>query len=99
MKKAFVFLAVVNALDALLTVAGLQLHVINEANPFMKLLYDLHPLIFISFKLSFSLFLYMFIHFKCLPALNAVKFVAYIASIAYVMVLFMHAFWLKGILI
>ncbi|PLR68108.1 MULTISPECIES: DUF5658 family protein [Bacillaceae] len=99
MKYAFILLAVVNVFDAFLTVAGLQLHVISEANPIMKWLYEVHPLIFIGFKLSFSLFLYMFIQFKCLPATNAVKFVSYIALIAYAIVLFMHAIWLKGILI
>lgn len=62
MKQAFIFLAVVNALDAGLTVIGLHYNLIAEANPFMKLLYEIHPLLFAGFKLSFSIFLFLFIY-------------------------------------
>ncbi|TDL82325.1 DUF5658 family protein [Peribacillus frigoritolerans] len=99
MKRAFIFLAVVNALDALLTVIGLQYDLIAEANPFMKLLYEIHPLLFAGFKLSFSIFLLLFIFFRCLPSSAAVKFIAYTASIAYGIVLAMHVYWIHIIFI
>ncbi|MGM0921198.1 MAG: DUF5658 family protein [Bacillota bacterium] len=56
------FSAVVNALDAGLTVIGLHYNFIAEANPFMKSLYEIHPLLFAGYKLSFSIFLYLFIY-------------------------------------
>ena len=99
LKQAFLFLAVVNALDAGLTVIGLHYNLIAEANPFMKLLYEIHPLLFVGFKLSFSVFLYLFIYYRCLPSSLAVKFIAYTASFAYGIILAMHVYWIQLIFI
>ncbi|MGG4490070.1 DUF5658 family protein [Metabacillus idriensis] len=99
MKRVFIYLAVVNALDALLTVIGLKYGLIAEANPFMKLLYEIHPLLFAGFKLTFSILLLLFIYFRCLPSSSAVKFIAYTASFGYGIVLAMHVYWIHIIFI
>ncbi|USK32526.1 DUF5658 family protein [Bacillus sp. F19] len=62
MRQAFIFLAVVNALVAGLTVIGLHYNLIAEANPFMESLYEIHPLLFSGFKLFFPFScIYLFI--------------------------------------
>ena len=50
--KAGRLLLVGNLLDALFTFVLLQLHVVSEANPLMRWVYELSPLSFMIVKLS-----------------------------------------------
>ncbi|MGV3265050.1 DUF5658 family protein [Cytobacillus pseudoceanisediminis] len=54
MKKMLNYLALLNLLDGFITALGLHFNVIEESNPLMRDLYDLHPFIFLFLKITFS---------------------------------------------
>ncbi len=95
MKLAFHYLALANLLDSVLTFIGLQLHMIEESNVLMKVLYSHSPYLFLSLKLLFSLILYTFLFYKLLPAHALVKTVTYSASFLYTLVLIVHMYWIR----
>lgn len=89
----FHYLSLLNLIDGVITFLGLEFSVIGEMNPIMDQLYQLHPLLFITAKITLSLFLYLFIFFKQVPNSQAAKGVTYLASGLYTVIFFLHSFW------
>ncbi|MTH52389.1 hypothetical protein GKZ89_03145 [Bacillus mangrovi] len=93
MKTAFIYLAAVNALDMLITLAGLELGLIKEANPLMRGIYEYSPVAFIGVKLMFSIILLSMVMVLPLKTTKVLKGVTYTACLLYTAVLFMHSAW------
>lgn len=89
----FHYLSILNLIDGVITFFGLEYSIIGEMNPIMDQLYQLHPFLFISVKLTLSFFLYLFIFFKQVPNSKSAKAVTYFASGLYTVIFFLHSFW------
>ncbi|WP_456277329.1 DUF5658 family protein [Bacillus sp. AK128] len=94
MKRTFHYLAILNLLDGLLSFFGLQLSVMEEANPIMNELYTIHPILFLTVKVSFSIILYLFIILNKIPNKIWFKYLTYLATTLYTVTLFLHATWI-----
>ncbi|PLT32894.1 DUF5658 family protein [Bacillus sp. V5-8f] len=69
MKHLFQYLAILNLLAAFLTYYGLLNSHITEANPLMNSLYETHPFLFMTVKLTLSFLLYVLsLYIKPRPA-------------------------------
>ncbi|MGN7177765.1 DUF5658 family protein [Cytobacillus sp. SAFR-174] len=96
MKKLLYYLAILNLLDGFLTALGLHFNVIEESNPLMGNLYDLHPFLFLSLKIILSCLL--IILSIVISAESKVKLLAAGASIMYSIVCLLHAVWLFSLI-
>ncbi|MGD6815546.1 DUF5658 family protein [Metabacillus sp. 84] len=94
MKVAFIYLAVVNAADLFITLAGLELGFIQEANPIMRGLYEWSPAAFIGVKLLFSFLLFFMVFLLPIKTTTLLKGVTYGACILYSFVLVLHSTWI-----
>jgi hypothetical protein len=90
----FIYLAVLNILDGIVTFMGLTFGKIEEANPIMNLLFETSPGLFLGIKIGLSLLLILiYINLKILNA-SIVKSLLLISSILYSVVCFQHYYWL-----
>ncbi|MGE8204411.1 DUF5658 family protein [Heyndrickxia sp. NPDC080065] len=65
MTFAFHLLALLNVFDAFISFIGLRSGWIEEANPLMRYFYNIHPILFLGIKISFSLFnIYTYLYSK-----------------------------------
>ncbi|SEM94385.1 hypothetical protein SAMN05192533_10786 [Mesobacillus persicus] len=94
MVRVFHYLSLLNLIDAFVTYYGLEKALITEMNPIMDKIYHLHPALFVLTKVSLSLFLYLFIVFKRVPASRLIKGIAFTASFLYTIVFGLHCWWL-----
>ncbi|WP_449536942.1 DUF5658 family protein [Ferdinandcohnia sp. Marseille-Q9671] len=98
MKHIFVFLAILNLLDAFITHFGIHGGHISEANPLMFTVYDINPLLFLSIKLLLSLFLIALIFIIRFPVSKLIRSLSYVASALYIYVFFLHGYWIAQII-
>jgi Domain of unknown function (DUF5658) len=94
MVPLFHYLSLLNLLDAFITFYGLEREFIIELNPIMNRLYQFSPVLFILVKLSFSIFLYLFILYKRVPTSKVIQGVVSVASFLYTIVFALHIWWL-----
>ncbi|WP_246943843.1 DUF5658 family protein [Bacillus pinisoli] len=94
MKLTFHYLAILNLLDGLLSFLGLNLSLMQEANPIMNELYTIHPFLFLTVKATFSIVLYLFIIYNKIPTKLWFKSLTYLASTLYTATLFLHVAWI-----
>jgi len=95
LKALFLMLAALNSMDAALTLAGLHYELITEANPVMRILYEMHPAAFTCSKLSFSLFLLLFVFTGRVPSSPIIKVLSIAAAFLYSAVLLAHLHWIR----
>ncbi|MBY0122942.1 DUF5658 family protein [Bacillus sp. S/N-304-OC-R1] len=95
MKKIFIYLAILNLVDAVATFWGLQNSLIGESNRLMDVLYQSNPLYFLYLKAILSCFLFAFLLFNKLPTGSSIKKLAFTASILYTLVCIYHGVWLS----
>lgn len=96
-KKVFIYLAVLNLVDAVVTFWGLQHSLIEESNRLMKVLYQSNPLYFLFVKAILSSFLLAFLVLNKLPTRSSIKKLALTASILYTMVCIYHGVWITNV--
>jgi len=78
--------------DALFTHMGIQFEVVEEANPFAKILFEAHLLLFYGFKVALPIILY-----AVYPKIKTKRMVnrgVIICFIAYLLVNLYHVFWI-----
>ncbi|GLB59933.1 DUF5658 family protein [Cytobacillus sp. NCCP-133] len=97
MKKLLYYLALLNLLDGFLTAIGLHFNIIEESNPLMRNLYDLHPFLFLSLKFILSGLLIILSIF--ISAESKVKLFAAGVSIIYSMVCMLHSVWIISLFV
>lgn len=91
---SFHILALLNLIDGLITYNGVRHHTINEANPLMNQLLEVHPALFLGTKIFFSFLLYTFIFTKNVPSRKIIKATTYLALSIYFCVFPLHLFWI-----
>ncbi|WP_456273089.1 DUF5658 family protein [Bacillus sp. AK031] len=94
MKTLLHLLALLNILDALITLIGLKGNHIEEANPLMGSLYTTHPLLFLFTKLSLSAILYLVIYYDHFPKKKWFTALTYTAATLYTFTLILHSIWI-----
>ena len=94
MKIIFLYLAFLNLFDGAVTFWGLQSSIITEFNPLMHSLYDVHPVIFLVFKLCLSCLLLAFVIFNRVPSNMPIRVISLAASVLYTSVILLHGFWI-----
>ena len=78
--------------DAFFTHMGIYLGLVAEANPFAKLLFETHLLLFYGFKVALPIILYVvYPKIKTKKVLNTGVIICFIA---YLLVNLYHAFWI-----
>lgn len=98
MVNLFIYLAILNFLDGIVTFIGLTLGKIEEANPIMSFLYETNPGIFLIIKIGLSVLLILiYINLKILNA-SIVKSLLMISSIFYSVVCLQHYYWITLII-
>lgn len=97
MKKMLNYLALLNLLDGFITALGLHFNVIEESNPLMRDLYDLHPFIFLFLKITLSGLLIILSIF--ISAEMRIKLLAAGASIVYSIVCLLHSVWIFSLIV
>lgn len=97
LKKIFMYLAILNILDAVITFWGLQHSIIEESNLLLRFLYDSNPLYFLALKVSLSCGLLSFSIFNKLPARPFIRKLAYTATILYTLICFYHGVWITKV--
>ncbi|MFI8577800.1 DUF5658 family protein [Rossellomorea aquimaris] len=96
MKLLLFYIAILNLLDASVTMYGLHLDYITEANPLMSNLYFTNPWLFLLLKGGLSAFLLILLY-KIQPDKSSSKVllsVSVIAAVAYSFTCLMHGYWL-----
>ncbi|MFY4776292.1 DUF5658 family protein [Metabacillus sp. RGM 3146] len=94
MKKAFLYLALVNILDMCATLSGLRLGFIQELNPIMNTLYEVNPFLFVAVKLLISFILVGLVIKVPLMMTTFLKWVTSAACILYTLTLGLHTLWI-----
>lgn len=92
----FIYLALLNLFDGFATAHGLSLHTIRELNPYMNDIYHIHPLLFLTVKISLSVLLI------CIGVTwgsmkrkkRLISFLIILSSIIYTPVCFTHIYWM-----
>ncbi|MGG1630832.1 DUF5658 family protein [Rossellomorea sp. NRS-1567] len=99
MRLLLLYIAILNLLDAALTMYGLHFDYITEANPLMNHLYLTSPWLFLLLKGGLSLILFLL-----LCRMNSDKrssgillSVSAIAAVSYSFTCLMHSYWLLEI--
>jgi hypothetical protein len=90
----FYYLSLLNLIDAVLTVAGIESSVITEANPLMERLYSIDIGLFIALKVLLSVALVLLTLYKKVPKSKLVKGLTLFAAASYTAVIGLHSFWL-----
>ncbi|WP_169525267.1 DUF5658 family protein [Pseudalkalibacillus hwajinpoensis] len=97
-KSTFRFLVIYvgccNLLDGFVTFWGLENGWIEEVNPFMRSMYEFHPLAFLSYKTGISLLLLSFLFLHKQIRSVSVRILLSVASIIYTFLLCLHGYWL-----
>ncbi|WP_421382019.1 DUF5658 family protein [Bacillus salacetis] len=99
MRLALHLLAVLNIIDGIITMLGLEAGFIEEANPLMAVLYKTHPFLFMGIKLSFSAFIYVFIYYDNFPAKKWLTSLTYTAVSLYTFIIILHTTWISHALL
>lgn len=94
MKKLLILLLVLNLFDAIATFIGLNLNMIEEANPMMAGLYQKDPFLFLGVKAFFSFFLLILLHYVKYIRSLLVKYISVAAVLGYGAVAGVHLFWI-----
>ncbi|SDM69617.1 DUF5658 family protein [Sediminibacillus halophilus] len=94
MKTCFMYLALLNLLDGVITFLGIKYEYISEANPLMKSLYQSGPLFFLLVKLLLSTMLIGFCVIQKLPRSLVARVLSCAAALLYSVICLMHGFWL-----
>ncbi|KIL47098.1 hypothetical protein KR50_24200 [Jeotgalibacillus campisalis] len=77
-----------------MTHIGLSYSIIEEANPFMRMVYDMHPFLFLSLKIVLSLSLIVFIYYDRVFNKTWFKVSVISAALLYTGVLVLHLSWI-----
>ncbi|MGD7046036.1 DUF5658 family protein [Jeotgalibacillus proteolyticus] len=93
MKAVTYYLSILNLLDGVITHIGLSYSFIEEANPFMRMVYDMHPFLFLTIKLVLSLALILFISYDRILQKPWFKIGISAAALLYTGVFFLHMSW------
>ncbi|QTM98310.1 hypothetical protein ERJ70_02655 [Sediminibacillus dalangtanensis] len=94
MKTCFLYLALLNLLDGVITFLGIKYEYISEANPLMNSLYQSGPFLFLLIKLLLSAMLIGFCVIHKLPRSLVARLLACTAAFLYSVICLMHGFWL-----
>lgn len=97
MKYLFIFLAVLNLLDAFITHIGILGGHITEANPLMYTVYEIHPLLFLFIKAMLSLCLISLYFIVRIPVNKLIRSLSCVATALYAYVFFLHGYWITQI--
>ncbi|PGT87606.1 MULTISPECIES: DUF5658 family protein [Bacillaceae] len=95
MKYVFLYLALLNIVDGILTYIGLTMNIIDEANPVMKSLFIMKPMYFIVFKFTLSILLSLIVYLS-LDIVNnkGVFLLTTFAALLYSFVMLLHGAWI-----
>lgn len=94
LKFLFHYLSALNIFDAIITWIGIELSMIEEANPIMEILFNFHPGLFMLVKLSLSGFLYAFLLLNQVPQTNTVAIITLLATVIYTFNFLLHCSWI-----
>lgn len=100
MKKLVGSIALLNLLDAVLTAYGLHHAIIEEENPLMLYLWEVHPFLFFAVKMSLSLLLlWLFFHPKAKQRfqqknLRFFRYTLLFLLILYSCIFVLHSVWI-----
>ncbi|MGM0843324.1 MAG: DUF5658 family protein [Bacillota bacterium] len=100
MRLLLFYIAILNLIDATLTVYGLHFHYITEANPLMNNFYLTSPWLFLLLKVGLSVSLFMILY-KLKPnkeSSNVLLSVSVIAAVSYSLTCLMHGYWLMEVI-
>lgn len=90
----FYCFSLLNLIDAVLTVAGIESSLITEANPLMEMIYSFGLGVFIALKVLLSVALVLLTLYKKVPKSKLVKGLTLFAAASYTAVIGLHSFWL-----
>ncbi|WP_391557385.1 DUF5658 family protein [Robertmurraya sp.] len=92
----FIYLALLNVFDAFATAHGLSLNKIREMNPYMNGIYHIHPLLFLTVKISLSvLLIWMGVTWGSkIRKKRLILSLIILSSIIYTPVCFTHIYWM-----
>lgn len=96
MARYFIIISLLNLLDGVFTYYGLHNSLIEEENPLMNHLWNIHPFVFLGVKIGLSfliLFIAAFIDKKQL-VIKYWKTILIVVSLLYGLVMLMHLCWL-----
>ncbi|MCT2534458.1 DUF5658 family protein [Aquibacillus koreensis] len=97
-KYLFIYLAILNLFDGVVTIYGLKHAYIKELNPVMNHLYEQSPTVFFITKLALSICLLLFVFSSRLTFSKGwMKSLTLAAAFLYTCTLFLHAIWLLQI--
>lgn len=97
MRKYYLLLGGLNIFDGLATHIGLSLNVIEELNPIMNGLYEIHPSIFIITKLLLSVGLYSVSLWSKTSQFSLLKWLTFAAIGLYSGICLMHLIWISSL--
>ncbi|MEH7342883.1 DUF5658 family protein [Bacillus sp. JJ1532] len=98
LKKIFLYLALLNLYDGIVTFFGIQFSLIEESNPIMNALFQTNPYYFLGYKVILSAALFMFLFIKKLPRKKIVNNLALTATGLYTIVFVIHAIWIIALI-
>ncbi|WP_075982021.1 DUF5658 family protein [Bacillus massilinigeriensis] len=94
MNKILLYVGFLNIFDSLATYLGLLKSLIEEENPLMNHLFQIHPILFLTIKMVLSLSLFLLISYKNLPQTNLLHLLSWISAFLYTIVFVTHLLWI-----
>jgi Domain of unknown function (DUF5658) len=100
MKILLYYIAVLNLLDAILTMYGLRYDYITESNPLMNHLYLTRPWLFLLLKVQLSILLLIILHYLNLVKATSriLKGVTVVAAVSYTFICLLHGYWVVDLI-
>ncbi|NLY80292.1 MAG: hypothetical protein GX072_10510 [Lysinibacillus sp.] len=96
------FIAILNIFDGFATNYGLTNHYIEEANPIMKHMSEVSPILFLGVKITLSILIYfisLLVYYKSSTSFQKFFSISMtVVSIIYVGITLMHLYWLSQVL-
>lgn len=96
-KSLFIIIGLLNTTDALATHYGLSIGLVDEQNPFALYLWDIHPYLFLTVKILFTLLIFYFPLFtqKSIWQKKRWTFILTSVTLIYLFVNGVHLLWLS----
>lgn len=88
-----VLIAMLNAIDGIATFLGLKFVLIEEKNPLMMHLWEMHPLIFLLYKLGLSVGVFLLLRQKVFQQKKWERSMGYV-QVLYAMITVLHVRWI-----
>lgn len=98
MKILFLIISFLNLADGLLTYIGIQLELIDEANPLMSSVWEISPFLFLALKIFLSIILFIFAYTFSTKHVKTWTIILIVPLLLYASIFAVHLTWISYVI-